>query len=145
MRDRIDAAFQNSEAPTKTYSYRALQRACYGTFRDLSTQGDIAAVTQRGAPMEMASSLSDDDIDVILSEAGDEISRGPDRDDCVSEELVRTMDTISRGGEAGRAGDRSRTDRVGPENAPWIQDRFGVRLHGALAWAPLSPGALTSG
>ena len=36
VRDRIDAVFENSDAPTKTYSNRALMRAYYGTFRDLS-------------------------------------------------------------------------------------------------------------
>ena len=34
MRARIDAEFQNSEAPVKTYSYRALLRAYNATFRD---------------------------------------------------------------------------------------------------------------
>jgi putative ABC transport system permease protein len=36
MRARIDAAFENSAAPVKTYSYRALLRAYYATFRDIS-------------------------------------------------------------------------------------------------------------
>lgn len=36
MRSRIDAQFDNSEAPVKTYSYRALLRSYYATFRDVS-------------------------------------------------------------------------------------------------------------
>jgi putative ABC transport system permease protein len=36
MRNRIDKQFQNSAASTKTYSYRALLRAYYGTFRNLA-------------------------------------------------------------------------------------------------------------
>ncbi|HEV7608532.1 MAG TPA: ABC transporter permease [Steroidobacteraceae bacterium] len=41
MRSIIDAKFQNSAAPTKTYSFRALLRAYYGTFRDLSALSSI--------------------------------------------------------------------------------------------------------
>jgi putative ABC transport system permease protein len=36
MRARIDAEFASSEAPVKTYSYRALLRSYYATFRDVS-------------------------------------------------------------------------------------------------------------
>jgi putative ABC transport system permease protein len=49
MRRRIDGAFQNSDAPTKTYSYRALLRAYYGTFRNLAALAlivlSVSAVT----------------------------------------------------------------------------------------------------
>jgi putative ABC transport system permease protein len=36
IRSRIDAALENSEAPVKTYSYRALLRSYYGTFRQVA-------------------------------------------------------------------------------------------------------------
>ena len=36
MRARIDKEFENSEAPVKTYSARALARSYYATFRDVS-------------------------------------------------------------------------------------------------------------
>lgn len=36
MRTRIDEAFENSEAQAKTYSYRALLRSSYATFREVS-------------------------------------------------------------------------------------------------------------
>jgi putative ABC transport system permease protein len=36
IRASIDAEFANSEAPVKTYSYRALLRSYYATFRDVS-------------------------------------------------------------------------------------------------------------
>lgn len=36
MRSRIDAEFENSAAPVKTYSYRALLRSYSATFRDVS-------------------------------------------------------------------------------------------------------------
>jgi putative ABC transport system permease protein len=41
MRSRIDKEFQNSAAATKTYSYRALLRAYYGTFRNLASLAAI--------------------------------------------------------------------------------------------------------
>lgn len=36
MRSQIDRVFVNSPAPVKTYSYRALLRAYYGTYRELA-------------------------------------------------------------------------------------------------------------
>jgi ABC-type lipoprotein release transport system permease subunit len=36
VRAQIDAEFKNSPAPVKTYSYRALLRAYYGTYRELA-------------------------------------------------------------------------------------------------------------
>jgi putative ABC transport system permease protein len=49
MRSRIDKEFQNSAAATKTYSFRALLRAYYGTFRNLATLAlivvSVSAVT----------------------------------------------------------------------------------------------------
>ena len=62
---------------------------------------DIAVIVLRSAADEMTGSLSDEDIAAIRSSAGDEVLHRPDRKDLVSAELVRTMDTISRGGEAG--------------------------------------------
>jgi putative ABC transport system permease protein len=49
MRNRIDKEFQNSAAETKTYSFRALLRAYYGTYRNLATLAlivlSVSAVT----------------------------------------------------------------------------------------------------
>jgi putative ABC transport system permease protein len=93
-------------------------------------EGDIAVIIQRGAPMEMASTLSDDDIDAIFSAAGDAILVGPGREHSVSEELVRTMDTISRGGEAGaQVLGRGLT-------APGLTMRRGFRIVSGRAFTP---------
>jgi putative ABC transport system permease protein len=45
MRERIDMQFRNSAAPTKSYSYRALLRAHYGTFRELATFALVVQAT----------------------------------------------------------------------------------------------------
>lgn len=44
MRSRIDAEFANSAAPVKTYSYRALLRAYYGTYRELARLSVVVLV-----------------------------------------------------------------------------------------------------
>jgi putative ABC transport system permease protein len=44
MRSRIDAEFQSSAAPVKTYSFRALLRAYYGTYRELARLSGVVVI-----------------------------------------------------------------------------------------------------
>jgi putative ABC transport system permease protein len=57
----------------------------------------VALIVSRDAAVEMSSGLSEEDRVTTLDLIGNRSSRR----DAVSAELVRTMDTISRGGEAG--------------------------------------------
>jgi putative ABC transport system permease protein len=57
MRARIDAAFETSAAPTKTYSARALLRAYYGTFREIARFAVIALVVSFATLLLIAGSV----------------------------------------------------------------------------------------
>ena len=57
MRNRIDAAFETSAAATKTYSFRALLRAYYGTFREISRFAVIVLVVSFATLLLIAGSV----------------------------------------------------------------------------------------
>ena len=63
--------------------------------------GDIALVLQGEAQTEMSSRFSDEEVAAITAALNEMPSKGRGRARLVSPELVKTVDTISRGGEAG--------------------------------------------
>ena len=62
---------------------------------------DIALVLQREAQTEMSSRFSDEEVSAITAALNEMPSKDRGRARLVSPELVKTVDTISRGGEAG--------------------------------------------
>ncbi|HEV7608533.1 MAG TPA: ABC transporter permease [Steroidobacteraceae bacterium] len=62
---------------------------------------DVVLVVQRAAEVEMASSLSDADLDAITARMNDDALSAIARTSFASAELVKMVDTISQGGEYG--------------------------------------------
>jgi putative ABC transport system permease protein len=62
---------------------------------------DLAIVVQRSAPLEMSSSLTEEDISAIRASMNHSSLSRPLHESFVSPELVKMVDTISLGGEAG--------------------------------------------
>lgn len=62
---------------------------------------DIAIVLQREAQVEMSSRFSEEEVAAITAALNEMPSKGLGRTRLVSPELVQTVDTVSRGGEAG--------------------------------------------
>lgn len=57
LRTRIDAEFQSSPAPVKTYSARALLRAYYGTYRELARLAGVVIIVSAVTLLLIAGSV----------------------------------------------------------------------------------------
>ncbi|HVQ15399.1 MAG TPA: FtsX-like permease family protein [Vicinamibacterales bacterium] len=57
LRSRIDAEFRSSAAPTKSYSYRALLRAYYGTYREFARLSLVVIAISCGTLLLIAGSV----------------------------------------------------------------------------------------